>query len=107
MNFFSRNKNTNNYPLVKVEISIIAMIKDQYINEVFSISVPKGSSIKGLLKKAKEQDVIKNDVYRFVKKLQPPISLIINGDNVTNFRKDKHLLNEGDKVTIFTPLSGG
>ncbi len=102
-----KNKNNNNHPLVKVEISIIAMIKDQYVNEVFSISVPKNSSIQELMKKAKEQGMIKKEVYGFVKKLRPPISLIINGENVTKFKKNKHPLAEGDTITIFTPLSGG
>lgn len=105
--FFLKNKSAHDLPHVNVEISIIALLKDRYINEVFTISVPQDATIKQLLKTARAQDLINKDIFNFVKKLNPPISLIVNGTNISGRQSSKHKISDGDQITIFTPLSGG
>lgn len=100
-------KKKHNTPLIAVDISIIAMMKDQYVNEVFTVSVPQGTSIRKLLKIARAQNLMNRDIFKFVKKLAPPISLIINGTNVAKNKSSKYSVAQGDQITIFTPLSGG
>lgn len=102
---FSKNKNTA--PLVNVEVNIIALLKDQYVNEVLTVAVPQGVSIKQLLKIAHSQNLLDKDIFKFVKKLRPPISLIVNGTNVAKNKTSQYSAAKDDQITIFTPLSGG
>ena len=90
-----------------VEINIVTFISNEYINDSFQLSAPVGSSLKRLLKMAGQQGKIKKNVYQTLRSLKPPVSLIVNGTNVENPKKECTSLSDGDKIVVFTPLSGG
>jgi len=105
--FWFKRKKNDGRPNITVELNIIAFIANEYINDTIRISVPHGSTLKQLLKTAKQQGKIKKGVYHTIRGLRPPVSLIVNGDNMENIKKTASPVADGDKITVFTPLSGG
>lgn len=105
--FFDFFKKKRHHGNITVEISIVAFISNEYINDSFQLSAPGGSSLKRLLKAARQQGIIKKNVYQVLRGLKPPVSLIVNGTNVENPKKECASLSDGDKIVVFTPLSGG
>ena len=93
--------------VIKVEIRIIVLISDRYVNEIIEVSVPKGSTLKHLLKTAWKQRNLEKNVYDFVRGLKPPLSIILNGTPVEDSDRKTLQLADGDKITLFTPVSGG
>jgi sulfur carrier protein ThiS len=90
-----------------VELKVIGLMAGRYVNTIVEVFVPAGSSVKDLLKKAKDSGKIEKDVYRFIKGLKTPLSLMINGQHVSESNRAAVRLADGDKVTVFTALSGG
>ena len=105
--FFRFIRGDGDLPDMTVEINIVAFISNEYINDSFQLSAPEGSSLKRLLKTARQQGKIKKSVYQTIRNLRPPVSLIVNGDNIENPNKERPCFSDGDKITVFTPLSGG
>ena len=101
------NKTRRNRSAIKVEIRIIVLISDRYVNEIFEILLPKDSRLKHLLKTALKQGNLERDVYDFVCGLRPPLSIILNGTPIEDVDKKNLRLSDGDKITLFSPVSGG
>ena len=102
-----KRKKKDGLPDITAELNIIAFIANEYINDTFQVSVPDGSTLKQVLKRAKQQGKIKKKVYAAIRGLRPPVSLIVNGENMERRKKGKLIVSDGDKFTVFTPLSGG
>ena len=90
-----------------VELKVIGLMAGRYVNVIADVPVPAGSSVRDLIRKAKDSGDIEKDVYRFIKGLKTPLSLMINGRHVSGSKRPSVRLADGDKVTVFTALSGG
>ncbi len=98
--FFGFFKKKRHHGNITVEINIVAFISNEYINDSFQLSAPEGSSLKRLLKTAREQGKIKKNVYWTLRTLKPPVSLIVNGNNIENPKKESASYSDGDKITV-------
>ena len=106
MSLFQKNKSNDN-PGINVELKVIGVFSEQHISVVATLHLPANASVKNLIKTSFLEGKIEKSVYRFIKVVKPPLSLMINGENVTDPGKEKVILNDNDQVTIFMPLSGG
>ncbi len=106
MSLFQKNKSSDS-PGINVELKVIGVFSEQHISVVTTLYIPDKATVKTLIKTALKEGKIEKNVYRSIQGVRPPLSLMLNGSNVTDSRKEKISLNDGDQVTIFMPLSGG
>jgi len=99
MNLFG-SKNT-----ITVEIKVMGFLGGEYLSVVTEAAIPEGSGVKRLLKELVDLKRLGKSAYNALKSLKPPITVMINGESPKNGKSA--ILNQGDSVSVFTPISGG
>lgn len=94
-------------PPITVEVSIQGVIGERYLSVVAEVSLDQGSTVKHLINHLEREGQLDREGYRTVRGVNPPLQLLINGNQLTGRRREKTELMNGDTVLIFTPVSGG
>jgi len=92
--------------IINVELKIIGMINGEYASIIETISLPRESSLKGLVREAYTQGRVPAGMYSFIKGSWCFASVLINGEQPGGNGK-RVKLNDGDRVLFFYSLSGG
>jgi len=97
---------SNSKQSIQIEAKVMGLLGGQYLSIMVKVNLPNGSTVRQLLKNLLDGGHIDKTVFGAVKRLKPPISVLINGENIGE-GAHKTELHDGDTVSIFTPIAGG
>lgn len=90
---------------IRVEAKVMGLLGGDYLSVVTPLTLPRGANVKTLVRALLQGGHVDKATYSTLKRLRPPLSVLINGENAA--RGGRAGLEEGDTVTILTPLVGG
>ena len=94
-------------PPVRVEVRIHGVLGARYLAVHDQAEAPAGVTVRDLVERLRAEGKLDEETYRVVAGVRPPLTLLINGENVSRRGRDKTVLRDGDAVSIFTPVTGG
>lgn len=97
MGFFSRFLKSEKQK-IHVNVRLACIINTKPINDSLLVEIPEGSSLKDLIKKTESQ--IKENI-------SPSFTILVNGERIVLPDGYKRSLNNGDNVSIISPIAGG
>ena len=96
--------------MIKIKVHTILGLKEAIGEREVEVSVPEGSTLQGLLIQMVKSWGKKLSSRLFepgTGSLLPHIRLMVNGRDVAFLNNMETVLQEGDEVLIFPPVSGG
>ncbi len=83
---------------IQVNVRLACIINTKPVNESLIMEIPEGSSLKDLIRKT--ESAIKENI-------SPSFTILINGERIVLPDGYKRSLNNGDNVSILSPIAGG
>jgi molybdopterin converting factor small subunit len=97
MGFFSHIFNKTQ-KMIRVNVRLACIINTQPVNDSFVLELPQGSNLKGLIRSVES---------RIKASVAPSFTILVNGERMNIPEDAKRILNEGDNVSILSPIAGG
>ena len=92
---------------IRVDVRVHGVLGARYVSVHDQAETPAGATVRDLVERLRAEGKLDEETYRVVAGVRPPLTLLINGENVSRRGRDKTVLRDGDAVSIFTPVTGG
>lgn len=90
---------------IRVEAKVMGILGGDYVSVITPLTLPRGARVKTLVRALLQGGHVDKATYSTLKRLRPPLRVLINGEDAPRGRRAG--LEDGDTVSIFTPLVGG
>jgi molybdopterin converting factor small subunit len=94
-------------PPIRVDVRVHGVLGARYVSVHDEAQVPAGTTVRDLVERLHAEGKLDDETFQVVAGVRPPLTLLINGENVSRRGREKTDLRDGDAVSIFTPVTGG
>jgi molybdopterin converting factor small subunit len=102
-----RSRKPDPGPPIRVEARIHGTLGARYVAVHDSVELGAGSTVGDLVRRLRAAGTLDDETFAVIDGVRPPLTLLINGENVARRGREKTALKDGDAVSIFTPITGG
>jgi len=92
---------------MKVSVKIMVMLGTKMVNESFEEEVAEGATLDQLFRQVDKSKRFKKKYFKEIFSAPRPPVVLLNGNRIEVPEEAGEKLNEGDEVSVLSPIAGG